>query len=276
MDHHPYPSMNALSGFAFPVYASAGTEQRAHNIAGRCERAHRFLADTLDASADMTVLVLAPNDWSKYTTPPRIYGMPHYPDAWTLAVAGENNGFWQSLVPPVDALPLPMAQTIRVAYGQPDGSLDLSPFFDLLAVHEMSHLFQEQGGWQSPRLWLMELFCNLCLHAYIATQEPDQLTALETFPEMIVSLGFAHYSHHTLDDFERLYNEVGPQNYGWYQCQLHVAAKHIYDAGGVASVQRLWRAFLHTHNVLSDKELATQLRIDVGPEVERVLTTWPK
>jgi hypothetical protein len=276
MDHDRYPSMHALYGFAFPVYASAGMEQRAHHIAGRCERAHRFLADTLRARADLTVLVLAPEDWRAYTTPPRIYGMPHYPDAWTLAVAGENNEFWRSQVPPLDVLPLPVADTIRFAYGQPDGSLDLSPFFDLLAVHELSHLFHEQSAWQPPRLWLMELFCNLCLHAYTAVQEPDQLTALETLPDMIVSLGHAHHRHHTLEDFERLYTGVGPDNYGWYQCRLHVAARLIYDAGGIAILQRLWSAFSLANGTLSDQELAAQLRADVSPEVERVWTTWPE
>ena len=34
-----YAELTALSGFSFPVYASAGTEVRAREIAKRCEQA---------------------------------------------------------------------------------------------------------------------------------------------------------------------------------------------------------------------------------------------
>jgi len=39
------------------------------------------------------------------------------------------------------------------------------------------------------RLWMQELFCNIMLHTYIAENEPQNLPALELFPEMVVSGG---------------------------------------------------------------------------------------
>jgi hypothetical protein len=200
--------------------------------------------------------------------------MPHYTDERTLAVAGQDNRFWQSMTPPAEALPPQAAQAMQAAYGQPDGSINLSPFFDLLAVHELGHLFQLQAQCQFPRLWLTELFCNICLHAYVVAVEAERLPALETFPQMVANLGVAELRYRNLDDFERLYTDVGAQNYGWYQCRFHVAAKHIYEAGGVEALQRLWKAFLQADEKPSDEQLAARLREDVHPEVERVLTAW--
>jgi hypothetical protein len=79
----------------------------------------------------------------------------------------------------------------------------------------------------------MELFCNLALHSYVATHEPDQLPVLETFPQVFAQMDPSRFAHRSLEDFERLYVGVGPENDGWYQVKLYVGAKRIYDSGGI-------------------------------------------
>jgi hypothetical protein len=264
----PYPALTELPGTSFPVYVSDGTEERARQIAERCRSARHFLGVTFDFELQLRVLVLNPEHWREYATFP-VYGMPHYTDAQTLAVAGEDNDFWQSMAPPVDALLPQAAEVMRAAYGQTDGSIDLSLFFDLLAVHEMGHLCHLQASLQFPRRWLMELFCNICLHAYVVAREPQKVLALEAFPSVIAGGEVSQLRYRSLADFERLYTDVGPHNYGWYQCRFHVAAKDIYNAGGVEALKRLWKVFL-----ISNEELAVQLRDDVHPAVARVLTEW--
>jgi hypothetical protein len=268
-----YSNLIELSGFSVQVYASAGTETRARDIAARCERAYRFLSSTLDADAAVRVLVLAPEHWLHYTDFP-IYGMPHYIDIQTLVVAGQNNDFWQNIAPPIEALPVQTAQAMQAVYGG-SGSIDLSLFFDMLPVHEMAHLFHRQAGLDFPRLWLMEFFCNFCLHSYIAAVEPERLPELELFPQVMIAGGHERFTYHTLADLERLYFNVGPDNYGWYQSQLHAAAKRVYEAGGVRALQDLWQTFLRSNDVLTDSQLAARLRDEVHPELARVLTEWP-
>ena len=264
-----YPDLSLVSGYIFPMYVSSGCEERGRAMAAVCQRAHQFLSHTLQAQADVTVLVLAPAQWSEYGTYPT-YGMPHAdPDRQALIMAGENNAFWQSMAPPLEMLSPETAAAARTAYGLPDGSIDLAPFFDLLSVHELAHLFHDQANVQFPRKWLQEFFANLSLHAYVATQEPVHLPVLETFPRLVVEAGSATFEHHSLADFERLYTGVGPQNYGWYQCRLHVAAKGVYDAGGVAALQRLWQAF----PPISDDQLI-QVLDQVHPRLEQVFTGW--
>lgn len=264
-----------LPEFSFPVYISPGGEQRAGEIGTRCERARHFLSTLFKARVDMTLLVLSPADWSSYALFP-LYGWPHFTDEHTIVAAGEHNGYWRRVAPFAETLPPPMDQTFRDTYSQPDGPPDLSHFFEFFPVHEMAHLFHYQAGFEFPRRWLMELFCNLAMHTYLATEEPHQLTSLTTFPQLVVDVGHAHYAHHSLDDFERLYEEVAPENYGWYQCQFLVAARQIYDSGGEEVLQRLWKTFLREREPLSEEELATRLREDVHPEVERVFRTWPQ
>ena len=55
----------------------------------------------------------------------------------------------------------------------------------VLGATRMGHLVHCQAGREFPRRWLRELFCNLCLHAYVAAQEPEQLPVRETFPRLI-------------------------------------------------------------------------------------------
>jgi hypothetical protein len=265
-----YPDLIELSGFVFPVYVSSGCEERGRSMAAICQQAYEFLSETLPARAKVNVLVLAPAHWSQYGTHPT-YGMPHAEtDQQALIMAGEDNAFWQSMVPPLETLPQGTAEAVCAVYGRPDGTIDLSPFFDLLSVHELAHLFHDQENVQFGRKWLQEFFANLCLHAYVATQQPEQLPVLETFPPLVLEEISAPFEHQSLADFERLYTGVGPQNYAWYQCRLHVAAKAVYSAGGVVALQRLWRAFAP----ISDDRL-TQVLGQVHPRLEQVFTGWP-
>jgi hypothetical protein len=269
-----FANLIELDGFSFPVYVSANVEEQAQNSAALCESAYRFFRQTFNVEAQVSVLVLSVQDWAHYAPYP-VYGMPHILDTQTLIVAGQNNDFWKSLSPPVESLPPELTQVARTVYGLPDGSINYAPFFELLAVHELGHLFHFQASIAFPRNWLTEFFCNLGLHTYVATKLPQKLTILETFPRLVIAGGYDHLAHHTLADFERLYVDVGPQNYGWYQSQLHIAAKQVFDVGNVDVVRRLWNAFRQSDEMLSDEQLALRLRNEVHPLVERILTMWP-
>lgn len=101
------------------------------------------------------------------------------------------------------------------------------------------------------------------------------MPVLETFPQTIVDLGFAHLPPHALHKFEELYAGMPPQNFIWYLSRLHVAAKRLYDADGVQVLPRLWKLLLQSSDEWPDSQLAERLRAEVHPEVERVLMAWP-
>jgi hypothetical protein len=74
----------ALSGFSFPVIASAGAEDRARRIAARTERAHRWMTDVFHFSPVVKLHVLGPDDWAELARQP-VYGFPH-PGAGGIAI----------------------------------------------------------------------------------------------------------------------------------------------------------------------------------------------
>ncbi len=273
-----HSNLRKLTGFSFAVYLSAGTEERAQKIAERCERAHGFFRTTLVFEAQICILVLAPEHWKEYTGS-SMYGVPQTIDEQTLVVAGKDSELWQMIVPPPEALSQRAAQTMREVYAEPDGTISVAAYMNLLAGHEIGHLFLDQAtgkfDFKLPRRWLVELYCNLCLHAYVAALEPEQLPVLETFPQTLVDLGFAHLPYHTLNKFEELYAGMPPQNFIWYLSKLHLAAKRLHDAGGAEILPRLWKMLLHSSEGESDSRLAVRLRDEVHPEAERVLTAWP-
>lgn len=277
MSHPTYSNLVDLRGYSFPVHVSPGSETRAHQLAARCQRAYAFFARTLESEAAVRLLVLAPEHWQEYTGSP-LFGVPQTIDAHTMVVAGQNAELWKMIVPPLEGLPPAEAQAVRAAYGQADGSVDIAGYMDWLPVHELGHLFIDQRARQFdyhwPRRWLVELFCNLALHAFTARAAPEQLSSLTAFPQAMVALGEDHLTYHALQDFERLYADMEPPNFVWYLSRLHVAAQRIYEAAGIDAVRRLFQAIVQTSEPLADDQLANQLRADVHPTVADVLVAW--
>lgn len=277
MSNNNYSQIVEFNEYSFPVYVSKGSEMRAHQLARRCQQAYRFFADMLEFQPTLRLLILAPEHWEYYTGSP-MFGIPQTIDKQTVAVAGQNAELWKMIVPPLDLLPPSQAQALQSAYGQAGGSVDVAGFMDLLAVHEVGHVFIDQKTGQFdfhiPRRWLIELFCNLGLHAFVATHDQDQILKLEVYPQVIVNIGNNHLNHRTLDDFEQLYAGMEPPNFAWYQCKLHVAAKKVYDAAGSEAICRLFKAIVESKAGLSDEQLAKHLRADVHPEVADVLVLW--
>jgi len=166
---------------------------------------------------------------------------------------------------------------LEAVYGTLEsGRLDVSAFADLLVVHELAHLFHAQVPFTFPRLWLMELFANIGLHAYLAEVEPAELPVLTTLPDSMKALSTARVRHRSLEDFERLYVGVGPENYGWYQLRLHAAARELYDDAGVDALKRLYRTFAAQRAELTDRQLAELLEERVHPTAAQVMSTWPE
>lgn len=259
------------------VFASPETAARAQAMAARCIQAHRFLELALGLQVEARVLALAPQHWQAFTGSP-MFGIPQTVDERTVVIAGEDAELWTMIAPPLQYLPPAMAEAMRQVYGGADGGVTVAPFMDLLSVHEIGHLFVDQAAgafdFHRPRRWVVELFCNLCLHAYVVSKEPDGMAILTTFPQAVVALGHAHLSHRRLADFERLYGNMEPPNFAWYQCRLHVAAGQIYDAGGMASLSALFQTIIQAPEGLSDEELADRLHRAVHPVAAEVLTNW--
>lgn len=274
------PLLEALESYSQTYYYSKGQEQRAEKIAALMEDAGTYFQIEIGFRPNTILYVLAPKDWKDFAAKQYqdVYGFPHDIDSSRLVIAAEDNDFWRSFLPPVGKLPKPLAEEVTKAYGTPDGSYSMMPFFDLLALHEMGHSYHSQAGLKMHRNWMRELFVNIMLHTYVAEKQPELLPALETFPNMVVGTGSAEYQYTSLEDFEKMYATMGmdPKNYGWYQSKLHSAAKDIYNAGGKEVLRALWKALEKHQEVLSDEAFTNLLYNEVHPSVANVYINWNK
>jgi len=275
----PFP-LDQLKGFTQTFYFSPGHEARAKSIAVFMVHAGNFFQQELNFTPKAKLYILAPQHWKDFAAKPLqdVYGFPHNIDRGRLVIAAEDNDFWRSFLPPVDKLPPPMIAQVTKAYGKPDGSYSMMPFFDLLALHEMGHSYTAQAGLKMHRNWMSELFVNIMLHTYIAEKQPELLPALETFPNMVVGGNTAEYKFSSLEDFEKLYATLGmgPKNYGWYQCRFHSAAKDIYNMGGKTVMKNLWTALKKHQQEMTDEEFVNMLAKEVHASVANVYLNWNK
>ena len=270
--------LQEIKGFTQTVYYSPSCEQRAKEIAQFMEQAGSFFQQEIGFTPKTKMYILSPANWKDFAAKPlqNVYGFPHNVDQTHLVIAAEDNDFWRSFLPPISQLPPPIAAQVKNAYGKPDNSYSMMPFFDLLALHEMGHSYTSQAGLKMHRNWMSELFVNIMLHTYIAEQQPKLLPALETFPNMVVGGGTAEYKFTSLEDFEKLYATMGmgAKNYGWYQCRLHAAAKEIYNAGGKVVLQKLWKALKNHQEKMSDEAFVSMLQEEVHQAVANVYSRW--
>jgi hypothetical protein len=274
-DHSP---LHELTGYAQRYFYSTGQEARAEYIASFIEEAGDFYLKEVAFVPRISLYILGPEDWKDYAAFPlkEVYGFPHNIDSVRLVVASSDNDFWRSFIPPLNSLPPHMASRVSAAYGNPDGTFSMMPFFDLLALHEMGHSYTAQGGLKMHRYWMGELFVNIMLHTYVAEEKPELLPALETFPDMVIGKGSSAYTYTSLEDFEMLYPTLGmgPENYGWYQSKLHSAAKDIFNSGGKEVMNRLWAALKKHQEEMTDEEFIEMLRTEVHPSVADVFVNW--
>ncbi len=270
--------LEELNGFTQTLYYSHGYKERAKDIALFMEHAGNFFQEEIGFTPKTELYILGPKDWKDFAAKPLrdVYGFPHNIDNVRLAIAAEDNDYWRSFLPNVHQLPLSIATQVKKAYGKPDESYYMMPFFDLLALHEMGHSYTAQAGLKIHRNWMGELFVNIMLHTYIAEKKVELLPALETFPNMVVAGGTAEYKFTSLEDFEKLYASMGmgPNNYGWYQCKLHSAAKDIYNAGGKNVLIALWKALKKHQEEMSDEQFVKMLSKEVHISVANVYLQW--
>ena len=265
IDVTKHQGLASLPGLPFQVHTSASTREQAAHLADRCLRAYTYLSGMLAFRPQCALIVLNRADWSERASNP-LYGMPYY-DARNLFLAGEPSDLVASLEEAVSSAPPQAAQVLEQVYGT--GADRLVPFADLLAVHEMAHAFHDGVPFVFPRSWLMELFADMALYAFVVANEPDRTLHCETLPRVALENCLLKPVSRDLRYFEAFYPHIEPRTYVWYQFRFTMMAKDLVDAAGPAMLRRLWDAF-----ALPDEQLAGVLGRRVHPVAGQWLASW--
>lgn len=272
-----YGALERLQYFPLPIYTSPELEQTAQAIAARFTQGYHFLNQTLGTAPQVGLLILSVSDWAHHAAFPT-YGLTHYDPAQRMVItAGQPTKFWRSVLDLVGEAHAPLLDELLSVYGQPDEHIDLAAHINLWVVHDLGHALHLDYSYWFPRTWLMEFFADLCLYSYIATNEPAQLSALETLPRVMSRLPARQFRYHTLHDFDTHYNGgMELENYLWYHGHLFEQAKHVFERSGCMALQRLWHTFVLVNiATVSDAQLIVLLR-DVQPELDRLVAAWPE
>ena len=265
IDAPKHQGLVSLSGFPFEVRTSASTRERAERLADRCGRAYSYLGEMLAFRPRCTLLVLDRADWAERASSPS-YVMPYY-NAGNLFLQGEHSDLTAGLEEVAGAAPPRAAQELDRVYGT--GADRLEPFADMLVVHELAHAFHDGVPFVFPRSWLMELFADMALYAFVVAEEPDRRLQFETLPRVALEYGLLKPVARDLRYFEAFYPYIEPLTYVWYQFRFTMMAKDLVDAAGPNVLRRLWDAF-----ALSDAQLAGVLGDRVDPAAGQWLASW--
>ncbi len=181
-------SLSRLSGYPFEVRYSAGAVVRTKVSAGLAVAAYVYVSRLLSAiTPDVAIVVVDETDWTRLTSgfP---YGLPLFNDEagqirpGVVTMPAGVVDFWIDIAQDLRATSPSGYVRLRVTYPDVLGGVQLQPVFDLISINELGHAFQMLGDLRLPTSWLGEIFANLALHAFIATQRPERLPTLEVLP----------------------------------------------------------------------------------------------
>jgi hypothetical protein len=279
-----------LSGYPFEVRYSEGALARATAAADLAAAAYAYFSRLFSAvEPDIALIVAEEKDWLSRQP----YGLAFFNDddgqirPGIVVMPSGSGEFWAGMAQDIrDTSPGGYAKLLAT-YPDGAGGVNLQPFFDLITIHEMGHAFEVLGDLRLPTSWLSEIFVNLAMHAFVATQLPASLPTLETLPtagagsrRLAARMRAEGYS--TLEELEANYtggdDPMSPLNYVWFQYRWQRLAAKMFDADGEDGLVRFWDCF-HATDRFNAKEataasLAPLLSAEVSQTLGRAIRDW--
>lgn len=240
-------------------------------IADRVERALSWLERSLPRRPLFTLFVLDRTDFNTVAEVP-LYGMPQALPG-KIVTSPDPAPWWDDYLDALRPhLPAGVLSEVTRCYGDPP---DFTTMADLVAVHELTHLFHEihPVTWASefPADWVMELFANIGMHGYVATHEAEHLPLLTTLTAAAQAAGPTPWPIRQLAAMGQSM-QAGVANYVWFEYMLIGFAESIWNAGGIDAM----RAFQQT---LGDPTLTADAVVQrlaaIEPAVANAVRAWP-
>jgi hypothetical protein len=279
-----------LDGYPFEVRYSDGSQGRARAAADVAANAYVYFSRLFSGvEPDIAIVVADETDWESRQP----YGLAFFTDdegqirPGVVVMPAGGGDFWKAMAADLrDASPRGY-QRLRATYPDGAGDVDLQPFFELITIHELGHAFEVLGDLRLPTFWLSEIFVNLAMHAFVATQLPASLPTLEALPavgagsrRLAARMRAEGYS--TLEELEAHYtgsdDPMSPLNYVWFQYRWLRLAARMFEVDGEEGLVRFWTCFHAADRVgpgeASAAALAPLLRAEVSQTLGRAVGAW--
>ena len=261
----------AVSGFPFPVVASAREQAAAKRIARRAAAACSLLESVLGSAPNVALRVFDRGDWHRHAEG-SAYGITHVAKYGDLVIGASAADPWHDISDHfARRLPAPALAALVAVHGL-DRENRRGPALDTLAesliAHEVAHLHAEQSGLALPTRWLEEAFANYVLVAVLGETDPDGLRRVGSLAEAALLLGDELPA---LATFERDFGEMEVVASVLTELAITRGVYAAYALEGTAPLARLVDAFRPgTRPRDADYELGRMLATRVHPAIAAI------
>lgn len=222
------------------VYYTEGHQEKALRLRSLVEEAMRFYADSLGLQAPLSLAVLDRDHWGRIGVP-QPYGIPGVggtPPVAFLPATDDNVAADDALSIRAGVSPAALRLLEASGHSYEDGA---RRYVDLVGLHELGHAYNRAYGIRPGHRWLNELLATYAAYAFMRQRHPWQAQLWDGILQGYVDA--VRPRHTSLEDFNRLYAGVGPQNYVWYQAQFQEMVRSTYEAKGLGFLREVRAAF---------------------------------
>jgi hypothetical protein len=249
------------------VYYAAGYENRISETRPLVEEAMDFYQKKLNVKEEFSIAILTREQWTKH-----LEGMPYglpFVDERIAFFPATNDGVITAgaiaMKPNVSGMTLNKIK--RCGFDFESGAMK---FTDLIALHELGHVYVTAYGLKAPTKWLNEFLAQYFTHAFLKETHPKLADLFDAMATDVYIEGLKNPQHTSLEDFERLYSGVGADNYAWYQGKFLQEAVQIYAANKLKFFADIKNAF----PLDEAGEIPPQVALKRLEKVNRDLARW--
>ncbi len=222
------------------AYYSRGAEARARAWRADFEQGAAFFSAWLGIKPDIDLAILNEADW-QLISPNIPYGGPHSLAGLVVLPATSDFSHGAAALLSRGLTPAQRQAAEAAKTGGRTVEQRLDDYFHDLGYHEMGHLYERALGLGPSGHWLNEFFANYLLYAYLREKQParaDNLLVASTLFQQGVRPNYT-----SLADFDRVYMDMPPGNYGWYQGAFTRQAAAVYATEKRGFIAKLKAAF---------------------------------
>jgi hypothetical protein len=214
-------------------YYSKGFAVRANELSSMLQKSVPYFKDSLEVEEDYSLAVLDFDDLQKVSRVP--YGLPSVsgPPYVVIFPATSNHTLAEVIGNAING------HGLEAKYSSSKEEL-VNKFISFIGFHEIGHIYAKKKGLKFPNKWTFEFAATYLAYMFIDEYFPKESEIWMNISEILINELRPVYTH--LEDFEKLYVQVGIENYAWYQVVFLARAKEIAEKSGFNFINKYQNA----------------------------------
>ncbi len=279
IDQSKHVGLTALqSDYVFKTLYSTGKLNEATEKSHQLNAAYDFLSELMGPKEDFSLLVVAREDWEQNAYLP-VVGLPQYYKGNIIVGAGKSD-IALDYEKMIRSFPEDMVSNVIKTYTNDCGEFDMGLYFQKLAIHELTHSFQDPKNMEgfSMLRWLEEVHANMGLYAYFKSKKSNEVKYITEIVDFSLQYPPPSLKYTSLDDFDAHYYDIDPANYGYYQMKFTKMGQHAIDSLGISILDPINKFVIRYdeswQNKLAEDEIRQKIASEVDPYLVELIENW--